>query len=151
MVDVAIVIAAVQCSACGTQITDVNQVQWGVCPRGEPYHPGDEVEWLCLPAGGVVPSFRLLRGQWNCGDPAVRDVLLKDPTYLGGPLQCPKCPARYEGVVVEVGGGRFRSARLYVAGEFADDVDVFEKLPDGSLRPRPEWFNLPVFPYEHDG
>lgn len=147
MPDTAALIARVECPACGNCLTELCRVQWGVVPRQAVYQLGDKVEWHRLPDGGIVPPFRLQLGQWNCGDPASADVLLKDPTCLGGPLLCPACAARYEGIVVEVSAGRFRSARLYAAGEFADEVDIFEKLPDGSLRPRLDWVDHPVFLY----
>lgn len=151
MPDTAILIAPVDCPACGTRSHMTNHLQWGVCPRQAPYNVGDEVEWLRLPSGEIVTPFRLFHWAWNCGDPMLLDLLLIDPSFQGGPLQCAQCAATFEGVVVEVQGGRFRSARFYTSGEFSDDVNTFEKLPDGTFKPHPEWFDCGIFPFEQGG
>ena len=58
------------------------------------------------------------------------------------------CNAAFEGVAVEVNGGRFTSAIAYAYDALPDDADAFERLPDGSLRAHPEWQNAPVLPLD---
>lgn len=144
--DVAALAIPVPCLACGGTVMDLCRLQWGACPRQELYRPGDEVEWARLPDGSVAPPFRLLDGRWNSGDPSCTEMLIKDPTLLGGPIRCPACEASYEGVAVEIRAGRFASAHLYACDELPDEADAFERQPDGSLRGHPEWQNAPVFP-----
>ena len=147
--DVAAVAVRVPCPACGAAIMDLARVQWGACPRDALYHPGDPVEWL-ESGGQVVPPFRLTGGRWNCGEPSCTEMLLKDPTFMGGPIRCAACNATFEGVAVEVRAGRLASARAYAYDELPDEADAFERLPDGSLRAHPEWQNAPVMPLEGD-
>ena len=136
------------CPRCGATILELTRVQWGVCPRDALYKPGDAVEWLRRPGGALVPAFRLLDMKYNSGDPSCTDVLLKDPTLLGGPITCPGCQHKFEGAAAEVRAGRFVSARIYAYDELPDDSDVFELMPDGTLRAHPEWLDAPIFALE---
>ena len=147
MPDTAAFVTVARC-ACGHVVMPICTLQWGAVPRDQPYASGQEPEWLRLPDGRIVPPFRIWRGRWNCGDPALHDVLVKDPTLLGGPITCTACGAVYEGVATEIAGGRFRGARLYREGELPGEAEVFERLADGTLKPHPEWLDAALDAYD---
>jgi hypothetical protein len=140
MRDTAVLPFDVPCPSCLAVQSHLCHLQWGAVRRDLNYAVGDEVEWLRDSDGAILRPFLVVNGRWNCGDPTLRDVVIKDPTLLGGPLTCGQCGARYEGIAVEIAGGRFRSARYHRYDELGE-ADHFERLADGTLRPHPEWLD----------
>jgi hypothetical protein len=118
------------------------------------YELGDSVVWL-KENGDVVPPFSIRAGKdnqwrWNCGTPEYRNVIVFD-TFISlraDSALCCSCGRDFAAVAVVVRNGQFGS----IWNLTSDDVDAVLGTPharaevvaiceDGSLMPKPDWFD----------
>ena len=153
MPDYAYLETALPCPHCGRQVADLLWFQWGWCagyaPRPEStYVPGDAIRWRRAP-DGTVPAWTSFRAGdasagSNLGDPAVRDLVVRDSAQYWLLDPCPYCGGALDGGAVEIHGGVVSRGWLLRPGELPAGVEVFSLGPSGVPRPLPGSANPPM-------
>lgn len=139
----------VRCPRCDAPIHDEIWFQWGYCPgygsRPEGmYRLGDAIRWRAR-ADGTVPAWTSFEaGGSNIGDPAVRDLVVRDRAQEWLSQPCPSCQASLAGPAIEIRDGVILRAWLSQPGEFSTDADIYLLEEDGKRRPMPEWDDHPM-------
>jgi hypothetical protein len=101
------------------------------------YEVGDPLNWRSC-ADGSTSRWVYFEddGGANIGDPAIRDLTVRDwgQTFLED--KCPNCGQELGGAAVEIKDGVIKRAWLALRHEF--DLEVYVYTPDeaGTLRPR---------------
>lgn len=137
MPDLAAIVGSYSCPYCG-ELERLLFVQWGAIPNR--YTIGDEVRWHSR-GGQIAPPYTRhhTEREWNVGDPAVRDVLVRDVhQYPEGNANCSACGAPLGGAVIEVKDGRFASGRLLRTDALPPGEYLIPK-PDGTYERRRDW------------
>lgn len=128
--------------------------QWGYCPGllprpGSVYRLGDLVYWRPCDDGSIRAWVYFDRGGGNIGDPAIRDLIVRDAGQVFLMRPCLSCGAPLGGGALEVTDGvisRVWLARLDEFDEPAERVDVYTITEDGERVPRPDYTLHPMQP-----
>jgi hypothetical protein len=144
-------IAEVPCPGCAADLAVGGRIafQWGYCEipmhssadsAVDAYLVGESIHWRAV-RDGLVPAWAYFAdGSGNIGDPAFRDVLVRE--WEIGLTQCRACHVPFEGIGVEIRGGVIREVRAFTNG--LPNAEVSLILPDGSLVPQPDWDDHPM-------
>jgi hypothetical protein len=154
MPDYATVQGEVACWSCDHLLATSVAIQWGKVPSS--YRLGERIRWAKRNKN-IVPPFVLLRDRntWNCGDPAVQDLLALDADVFAAAddhtIECSQCRAGVGGVGVRIDRGIVSSIETYslsVLKELLRDnygqADIVVLEADGTWTPRPDWFDRKI-------
>ncbi|HVG43108.1 MAG TPA: hypothetical protein VM890_00205 [Longimicrobium sp.] len=141
------------CPHCGRRVTDLLWFQWGFCggyaQRPEStYAPGEAIRWRRAP-DGTVPTWTSFRAGEapagsNLGDPAIRDLVVRDTAQYWLLEPCPHCGGALDGGAVEIRGGVVVRGWLLRPGELPAGVEVFSLSSGGAPEPLPGADNPPM-------
>ena len=143
MPDYAYLETELPCPHCGRRVGDLLWFQWGYCAGYAPrpastYAPGDRLRWRRTDDGGVPAWTSFVAGGRgagsNLGDPAVRDLVVRDTAQYWLREPCPHCGGALDGGAVEIRGGAVVRGWLPRPGELPE-AEVLVPAGDGTLRP----------------
>ncbi|MEA2827539.1 MAG: hypothetical protein QOG43_1978 [Actinomycetota bacterium] len=116
-------------------------IQWGYCRgykvRAEAsYRVGDAVRWRVCADGNIHAWSFFDTGEGNIGDPAFRDLILRDYWREASPHSCGQ---EFGGVAVQIRHGLVTRAWAYLPGELDNSSRFYIVDAHEVPTPMPEW------------
>jgi hypothetical protein len=141
-----------KCPSCDTALADMLWFQWGFSPGNLPsteyiYHVGDPIVWKACKDGSIPTwiSFTNKNSGFpegaNLGDPAFRNLIVRDHAQEWLADACPSCHQPMGGGALEIRDGIIVRGWISRPSELGGESNIYLIEADNKLRPMVEWNN----------